>query len=156
MARNQRILPNIPQQLFSKTIGALMKSEAIFLAIFRWHFMKATLQRARKTSLNCACHIQNKAKRWINVRWKFISHPYRRSFHKLGISLTCSARSWFSRMRAALVQASLPGRKCRHSNISKLVRALWLVNLAARALLHGPLNWKFFFVAKPVMESQMV
>ena len=32
--------------------------------------------------------------------------------------------------------------------ISKLVRALWLVNLAGRTLLHGPLKFKVLFVAK--------
>ena len=31
--------------------------------------------------------------------------------------------------------------------ISKLVRALWLVNLAGRTLLHGPLKFKVVFVA---------
>ena len=30
----------------------------------------------------------------------------------------------------------------------KIVRALWLVNLASRILLHGPLKFKVFFVAK--------
>ena len=30
--------------------------------------------------------------------------------------------------------------------ISKLVRALWLVNLAGRTLLHGPLKFKFFLL----------
>ena len=32
--------------------------------------------------------------------------------------------------------------------ISKLVHALWLVNLADRTLLYGPLKLNFFFVAK--------
>ena len=32
--------------------------------------------------------------------------------------------------------------------ISKLVRALWLVNLAGRTLLHGPLKFKVVSVAK--------
>ena len=32
--------------------------------------------------------------------------------------------------------------------ISKLVRALWLVNLAGRSLLHGPLKLKVLFAVK--------
>jgi len=32
--------------------------------------------------------------------------------------------------------------------ISQLVRALWLVNLAGRILLYGPLKFKAVFVAK--------
>ena len=32
--------------------------------------------------------------------------------------------------------------------ISKLVRALWLVNIAGRTLLHGPLKFKVVFIAK--------
>ena len=35
-----------------------------------------------------------------------------------------------------------------HYCISKLVRALWLVNLAGRTLLHGPLKFKVVSVAK--------
>ena len=36
--------------------------------------------------------------------------------------------------------------------MSKLVRALWLVNLAGRTLLHGPLKFKVFVVAKLLRE----
>lgn len=80
-----------PSNCFLKRSECWWNQTRYFLAIVRWHSMKATLQRARKTSFNnCGCQSQNKAKRWINARWKFISHPYRRSFHKLGISLTCS------------------------------------------------------------------
>ena len=37
--------------------------------------------------------------------------------------------------------------------ISKLVRALWLVNLASHSLLHGPLKSKVSFVAKLLRDS---
>jgi len=33
-------------------------------------------------------------------------------------------------------------------NISQFLRALWLVNLASRILLYGPLKFEAFFVAK--------
>ena len=37
--------------------------------------------------------------------------------------------------------------------ISKLVRRLWLVNLAGRTLLHGPLKFKVLFAAKLLRDK---
>ena len=42
---------------------------------------------------------------------------------------------------------SVRGLRCNsHYYISKLLRALWLVNLAGRTLLHGPLKLKLFLM----------
>ena len=39
--------------------------------------------------------------------------------------------------------------------ISMLVRALWLVSLAGRTLLHGPLKFKVFFIAKLLSDLSL-